>query len=684
MVKFGRHLQTYLEEQPNKEGERPPYIVPYNDIKGLVDDTSLFTDKWYESLELVSADFHKSMSELWQRIFDYISPMPESRGATPDLALQLYVGTIERSRSLELLAIVRKIHAMSLMNAEALRKLAKKYDKAKQKKAAAGAAGNDATQDGGHPQKLLGCKLLPQLYASNFVTGQNLLETGLELLRIHLEMDGADDLHEDEKKESMAHESDTMTLYEDKEDEEEEAPTRSFFPLFKSKRETSVESKRNEFAWLRNLVTNHLTNGQIQHLVAHRGFHCNNDRVDGRPLENSLSAYESAWTSGVTLCECDIALTQDEKLILAHDENFTRLALDPTSPYSTRKVQELSFKDIMSLPLKTGTRPPLLIDVLRSAQAIGDHAQLIIEIKPGNSEAATALVAMLTRHPKLMKHCAVIMSFDLFTMHNVRKEFGVWAAETAAFDAPPNTKLSRTSIGKLSTLGSLGSLPTSMSIGNGLHHQKLTSQTRLSLHNMASIASAAPHDNTTATGSTNTNTSRLNGTQTEIGYAYDSADHFGVGLVSMSDLRNPSLSHASFATPAAAPPHAAAAASIIPKLLLLTTAQAPDHPCELRLTIASDDPQLIKSSVHSWLHASDGGQLDGIYMQYENFMLNPTGAAILRELSDLYMLGIWGDAKTPDNYETFSSLLECGCNFVNSDLPRGFMRRASLTESRSM
>ena len=31
-----------------------------------------------------------------------------------------------------------------------------------------------------------------------------------------------------------------------------------------------------------------------------------------RPLENSLSAYEVAWSAGVRLCECDIALTADE------------------------------------------------------------------------------------------------------------------------------------------------------------------------------------------------------------------------------------------------------------------------------------------------------------------------------------------------------------------------------------
>ena len=47
-----------------------------------------------------------------------------------------------------------------------------------------------------------------------------------------------------------------------------------------------------------------------------------------RPIENSLDAYESAWTAGVAYCECDVALTLDEYIVLAHDASLERLALD--------------------------------------------------------------------------------------------------------------------------------------------------------------------------------------------------------------------------------------------------------------------------------------------------------------------------------------------------------------------
>lgn len=44
-----------------------------------------------------------------------------------------------------------------------------------------------------------------------------------------------------------------------------------------------------------------------------------------RPLENSQEAYEGAWRSGVVLCECDIATTLDERVVLLHDETVKRI-----------------------------------------------------------------------------------------------------------------------------------------------------------------------------------------------------------------------------------------------------------------------------------------------------------------------------------------------------------------------
>jgi Glycerophosphoryl diester phosphodiesterase family len=136
----------------------------------------------------------------------------------------------------------------------------------------------------------------------------------------------------------------------------------------------------------------------------------------------------------VHLCECDIALTKDEKLILSHDEDFYRLALNKNAPASTKKIHELTFKELLSLPLTSAARPPLLIDILRSACAIGDNAQLAIEIKPGNEVAVTALTRMLAAYPEFMPCIACIMSFDAYTMHQLRRE--LWSIAAAAATPP--------------------------------------------------------------------------------------------------------------------------------------------------------------------------------------------------------------------------------------------------------
>jgi hypothetical protein len=63
-----------------------------------------------------------------------------------------------------------------------------------------------------------------------------------------------------------------------------------------------------------------------------------------------------------------------------------------------------------------------LKDVLISANAISPDAKLVIEIKPGNSEAAMALARLLVKYPELISHIAVIMSFDLWSMHSLSAE----------------------------------------------------------------------------------------------------------------------------------------------------------------------------------------------------------------------------------------------------------------------
>ena len=145
-----------------------------------------------------------------------------------------------------------------------------------------------------------------------------------------------------------------------------------------------------------------------------------------------------------------MALTKDEKLVLAHDKDFSRLALIPSTASSRKKVGDLTMKEIISLTFKSGSRPPLLLDVLRSAQAIGGFARLVIEIKPGNQMACVALIDLFRQHPDLIERCAVIMSFDAYTMHKLRSglnELDAWLE--AEYDFTRRMRESPDSVGIL-------------------------------------------------------------------------------------------------------------------------------------------------------------------------------------------------------------------------------------------
>ena len=74
---------------------------------------------------------------------------------------------------------------------------------------------------------------------------------------------------------------------------------------------------------------------------------------------------------------------------------------------------------LIALPLKTGSRPPILLDVLRSARQIGGGAQLVVEVKPGNSDVAEALctpVGLQIVAP------ATIKSYEDFFSKKMRKK----------------------------------------------------------------------------------------------------------------------------------------------------------------------------------------------------------------------------------------------------------------------
>ncbi|GAX27617.1 hypothetical protein FisN_13Hh294 [Fistulifera solaris] len=617
MVNFGGHSKA-VRASLNAGNAEQLYLVHYNDLKAFLfqahdDDIAVkrieFSKQWQDALREASLDLQEALQEVWQRVFVATHDMAAARGAPPGTALQHYLDIAGSAAATELRTRMTVLHTAASTNFESLRKLVKKFDKH-------------------HPDAALSTTLLPILYASHVFSCQAMLEGSIQLMRTLIHQTADDDDAEDEP---------------------------HFLPLSRMDSEAGhdiqVESRMHELDWLRRLVST-IPASKIGRLVAHRGFHHIQDRNDKRPLENSLAAYELAWTSGIHLCECDVALTKDEKLVLAHDEDFQRLALDSKSEYSSRRVQDLTFKELISLPLKSGLRCPLLIDVLRSAHAISETSKLIIEIKPGNCEAASALARLLWRHPELCSCVEMVMSFDAYTMHRLRAEFTAYQVAESIH------------------------VPT--------HRSTMSFQSTVTYDHFGTMT--PPYAFTPRCSSPNASPPQLPPRPPSHSHhhslSFGNLDYAAVGLsLSHTNLSHLTLPDAhpdengAFSEPSN-PQQPPRRLRTIPKLMLLTVASEPKKPCELCVSVEDLSP------IAGWLQ-SDHGSLDGVYLQFQKEMKTTAGASALHDLSQRYAVGVWGySGKDPDDWETFHWLVEQGnVSYVNSDLPGNF--RKEIVKARS-
>jgi len=623
----------------------------------------------------------------------------------------MYVQAVPPSRAQTTFSFLKDIHATALINAEALRKLVKKFDKMHYKLDS--------------HSYLLSAKLLPEVYASNFTGALASLEAGLAVLRMLLQIDEDDDnsLATAEDYDNVNDNSETLP----KAIRDENRRLRKLATMdddlrdvavlsggyFGNKKDTDAElvkRRMKELQWLRQMIEG-IDPAYIGKIVGHRGFHSIHDRSDVRPLENSLMAYEAAWTNGVHLCECDIALTKDERIILAHDENFKRLGMDPTSPLANRTVRDLTFKELMSLPLKTGARPPLLFDVLRSAMAIGGDAKMIVEIKAGNTEAGPALARMFVRHPQLMEHVAVVMSFDAFIMHNLRREMAavfeqlhqhqnqeqlipppaiksasipisheleydnVGPGENPTVHPLKAPQLSNIALG--STLSSSPNLGPSIMMGThnrapshlrvpskiGLgHHNRLDSRDMFGL-GMRIGGGGGPADKSAGELNLGMNLAEIDTSMSQsssflpIHKSVSNLDEDDVVAAASEEEKKekdaPSPSNNDHSIPARSRPGMVSVLSndgikSFPKLLLITVAEAPKADYELFVDITK--PEKV-AELDGWLRGGDGGTLDGVYMQYQKAMMGPEGSKTMRNLASRYDVGIWGANPVPDDWD---------------------------------
>ena len=418
MVKFGQHNEAVREILTRFGLEN---AIDYNALKRHAKKTRIeFRDEWLRCLQIHEKWVKMEVKEMWRQIFGAIEEEKDIRGARPEQALEMFVSLqkvaagcpvgvpavpeedgskIDFTVSAD--ALLRYLTIFELAcssNVETLRKAVKKFDKYTKSEAQ------------------LSTELLPQLYAIEGTSSKFKEYIDVVARAITRNNSLLPGIHSPVGVKSEMRISPSAV------------PPRLVIPVATPPRLTTPDihdevsgRKRSELGWLKR-VSSSFEDDVRNCLVLHRGFHSNEDNID-RPIENSLTAYESAWSAGMKYCECDISLTLDGYIILCHDANFKRLALFHDDAKSSQSVSELTLRELIALPLKSGQRPPLLTDVLQSASTLGIGSQLVVEIKPGNVNIVDALCELFSAFPLLVSQVGVVMSFDLFLIHRFAQKF---------------------------------------------------------------------------------------------------------------------------------------------------------------------------------------------------------------------------------------------------------------------
>ncbi|MDP9174753.1 MAG: hypothetical protein M3O30_12935 [Planctomycetota bacterium] len=143
-------------------------------------------------------------------------------------------------------------------------------------------------------------------------------------------------------------------------------------------------------------------------IIAHRGLH------DVLP-ENSLAAFQSAWSAGITWCECDVHLSADDVEVIIHDASLDR------GTTGRGRVADFTWAKLSKIRLLgsdgslSDQTIPSLDDVLAKMPV---DCKLLIETKP----ALGARVLPIAE--KAMKTGCGLQSFQIADMELAAAKFG--------------------------------------------------------------------------------------------------------------------------------------------------------------------------------------------------------------------------------------------------------------------
>ena len=142
---------------------------------------------------------------------------------------------------------------------------------------------------------------------------------------------------------------------------------------------------KKTFSLLIALLLTSATFAQTQ-IIAHRGYHAKNS------TDNSLSSLKNAQDIKVYGSECDLNMTADGFIVVAHGPN-----------HGTSHIQSSDFKTLRQQFLKTGEVLPLLDEYLEVVKR-RPETKLIIEIKEHETPAIeTELVKKVLKMVKKYK-----------------------------------------------------------------------------------------------------------------------------------------------------------------------------------------------------------------------------------------------------------------------------------------
>ncbi|RKF20487.1 hypothetical protein DBZ36_07430 [Alginatibacterium sediminis] len=155
-----------------------------------------------------------------------------------------------------------------------------------------------------------------------------------------------------------------------------------------------------------NALVEHLQQGSHGQITAHRagGF---------LAVENSEAGLKKSIELGIGAAEIDVQITSDAQVILFHDRDLRRLALDPII------VEESTYSEITAVYQQQGlASPPLLSDML---ELYSDSIEFNIELKRYNT--SLALSGAVAEIVKTIDSAVIISSLDTVLLQAVMDEF---------------------------------------------------------------------------------------------------------------------------------------------------------------------------------------------------------------------------------------------------------------------